>query len=774
MKRFALVFCAALWLTLLWIGFAPAQISNPALLPGGSGETSETTATASPEDLQELLRLLGNPAVVDEIRKSLEQQETEAASSWSLRSEISSVVSRMEGRVTSLISGFGAIGGIPAAAAEAWESGLDRGDALRAMTYVLIFLFIGGGLEWLYHQYARPLRLRVTHGAPDSVAQRVSRAGFGIALHFVGLAIFAAGSAGAFLMFEWPTLTREMVITLLLSVIGFRLIGMLVVFILAPGAPDLRLVPLGNRRARRAARYIAGSTLIGAVGIVAWDGLRRLGINTGFEEELTAAVTVVPVVAATLFAATLVAMVWRLRLPLADDYQDGHTVIASKQMPIVYTVLIGVVFLLWLLGAVELMWSAVILGLLFPAIKMSRAVIGNLYDQAEAAAEEREAREAAEAEPVEEEVAQVSMAEDGPPVGDGPVIEVDRSRYGTQRLIVTRLARIMLILLAMAAMAYAWGVGLVSLSDSPTASGQLFRIAVNVLVTLLLADLAWTWVKTVINRRLADYGPANDGMAPGPEARMATLLPIFRMFLMTTIAVIVVLTVLSSIGINIGPLLAGAGVAGIAIGFGAQALVKDVVSGIFFLLDDAFRVGEYIEMENLRGTVESMSLRSLRVRHHRGAVHTIPFGELKSVTNYMRDWVIMKLEFRVPFDTDLKLVKKIVKRIGAELQEHEGYGHHILQPLKSQGVRRMEEFNMVVGVKFMARPGSQWLIRRDAYQKLRDEFDKNGISFAQRDVKVRVESDRPLSEEEMKAVAGAAQQAVEAPPGPPQAVPDEP
>ncbi len=775
MTRLVLVLTVALFTALFATSYSAAQLQNPALIPGAAGGETETEATASPQDIEELLRLLGNPAVVEELRKSLEQQENDTSSRWSLRREISGVVSRMEERVTTLISGFSALGSVYPATAEAWQSGLDHGDALRALTYVLIFLFIGGGLEWLYHQYARPLQLRITHGLPDSVAQRVTRAGLGMALHFVGLAIFAGGSAGAFLMFDWPTLTREMVITLLLTVIGFRLIGMFVTFILAPGAPDLRLVPLGNRRSRRATRYIVAATLIGAAGIVLWDGLRRLGINTGYEEELLPAITVIPVVTAVLFAVTLVALVWRLRQPLADDPEEYHASTNPRQTPVIYTVLIGVVFLLWLLGATELMWSAIILGMLVPAIKTSKAVIGNLYDQAEAVAERKAAEETAGRDDEEDDAQAVSMAEDGPPVGGGPLIEVDTSRYGVQRLIVTRLARFVLVLLAMAAMAVAWGVGLLSLSESPTAAGRIFRVGVNVLITLLVADLIWTWAKTAINRRLADFGPSVDGMAPGPEARMATLLPILRMFLMVTIAVIVVLTVLSSMGVNIGPLLAGAGVAGIAIGFGAQALVKDVVSGIFFLLDDAFRVGEYIEMENnLRGTVESMSLRSLRVRHHRGAVHTIPFGELKSVTNHMRDWVIMKLEFRVPFDTDLKLVKKIVKRIGAELQEHEGYGHHILQTLKSQGVRRMEEFNMVVGVKFMARPGAQWLIRRDAYQKLRDEFEKNGISFAQRDVTVKVESDRPLSEEEVKAVTGAAQQAVEPPPGPPQAVPDEP
>ena len=101
-----------------------------------------------------------------------------------------------------------------------------------------------------------------------------------------------------------------------------------------------------------------------------------------------------------------------------------------------------------------------------------------------------------------------------------------------------------------------------------------------------------------------------------------------------------------------------------------------------------------------------MSVRSLRIRHHRGAVHTVPFGELKSITNHSRDWVIMKLEFRIPFDTNMQQVKKLVKKIGKKLLENPDYGHSFIEPLKSQGVRRMEEFNMVLGVKFMTRPGA--------------------------------------------------------------------
>jgi small-conductance mechanosensitive channel len=421
----------------------------------------------------------------------------------------------------------------------------------------------------------------------------------------------------------------------------------------------------------------------------------------------------------------------------------------------------------WLMGLEEVMWTIVILALLLPAIITTRAVVNHLFDRAEM---DDTPRQQTEAEALDD----ATVADDAAGVDDvaeadpsEPIARTGHGRFDLYRLIIKRLARFTLVILAVIAIGAVWGVGILSLSTSPTLAGRAFGVAVDVTVALLIADLVWVWAKTAIDRRMANFSAPEPGHTPGPEARMATLLPLLRKILLVTVIIMVVLIGLSSLGINIGPLLAGAGVMGIAIGFGAQALVRDIVSGIFFLIDDAFRVGEYIEMGELRGTVESISIRSLRVRHHRGAVHTIPFGELKSLTNYSRDWVIMKLEFRVGFDADLALVKKIVKQIGKELQQNPDYGHHILEPLKSQGVRRMEEFNMVIGVKFMAKPGEQWTIRRDAYQRIRDAFDAHGISFAERNVKVEVVGDQPLSEDARKAVVGAAQEAVEQQVGPP-------
>ncbi len=252
--------------------------------------------------------------------------------------------------------------------------------------------------------------------------------------------------------------------------------------------------------------------------------------------------------------------------------------------------------------------------------------------------------------------------------------------------------------------------------------------AIRIGVTLVLAYAAWQGLRFILDRHARPLGPPGEVSAPG--SRLHTLLPLLRNFILIVLVVLATLIVLSSLGIDIGPLLAGAGVVGLAIGFGAQTLVRDIVSGIFFLIDDAFRIGEYVEIGSLRGTVEGMSLRSIKLRHHRGHLHTIPFGELASITNYSRDWVIMKLELNLTYDTDIDKVKKLLKRIGAEMKADPEIGPHILEPLKSQGITQMGDFALMVRAKFMAKPGEQFVIRREAFRRIKETFEANGIKFA--------------------------------------------
>ena len=191
-----------------------------------------------------------------------------------------------------------------------------------------------------------------------------------------------------------------------------------------------------------------------------------------------------------------------------------------------------------------------------------------------------------------------------------------------------------------------------------------------------------------------------------------------------------VLMALSALGVAVGPLIAGAGVVGVAIGFGAQTLVKDIISGMFYLLDDAFRVGEYIISGSYKGTVESFSLRSIKLRHHRGYLYTVPFGELGAIQNMSRDWVIDKLSVSVIYDTDLDKAKKIIKQIGKELMADPELAPHIIEPLKMQGVEQFGDFAIQIRLKMMTKPGEQFVIRRRAYALIKKAFDANGIEFA--------------------------------------------
>jgi small-conductance mechanosensitive channel len=200
-----------------------------------------------------------------------------------------------------------------------------------------------------------------------------------------------------------------------------------------------------------------------------------------------------------------------------------------------------------------------------------------------------------------------------------------------------------------------------------------------------------------------------------------------------------VLIALSALGVDTGPLLAGAGVVGLAVGFGSQALVRDVVSGFFFLIEDAFRLGEYLDVGDAKGTVENISVRSMKLRHHRGALNTVPFGSVDIVKNYSRDWAIMKFRVRVPFDTDLNMVRKLLKQTGQQMLEIEAIKDDFIQPFKAQGAVDVDDYGFIVQTKFMSKPGRQWMIRRYAFQALQEAFEENGIPWARPEIKVRLD-----------------------------------
>ncbi|MEM6941386.1 MAG: mechanosensitive ion channel domain-containing protein [Pseudomonadota bacterium] len=354
--------------------------------------------------------------------------------------------------------------------------------------------------------------------------------------------------------------------------------------------------------------------------------------------------------------------------------------------------------------------------------------------------------------------------------GEGPIAE---KAYRSSKRAYIRIGRVIIFAIGILSIANFWGMSAASIATA----GVGTRFAASLLEFMIIMSIGYFLYEAVslfINRKLAaEYTAAGympdeqevggDGGGAG-GSRLSTVLPLIRAVSQVTIVVLFLLLGLSNIGVDTTPLLAGAGIVGLAIGFGAQKLVTDVVSGIFFLIDDAFRTGEYLEVEGTMGTVEKISIRSMQLRHHKGPVHTIPYGEVPKVTNFSRDWVIMKLRFTVPFDTDPNKVKKIFKKIGQEMMELEEFKDDFLQPFKSQGVLEIDDVGMVIRGKFMAKPGKQFMIRKEIFNRVNAAFAENGLEFARREVRVAIpsiETAHDLTPEDTAAISAAASQAAQ-------------
>jgi len=293
----------------------------------------------------------------------------------------------------------------------------------------------------------------------------------------------------------------------------------------------------------------------------------------------------------------------------------------------------------------------------------------------------------------------------------------------------------------------------------------LAAVTLDALIIMTLALFFWQFVSNLIERKIEESLPEeveethdDEWGGAASRGRAYTLLPMIRKFIGSVLVVMVTMTILSSMGVDIGPLLAGAGVVGLAIGFGAQKLVSDMFSGFFYLLDDAFRVGEYLTAGNVSGTVESITLRNIMLRHHRGMLQIVPHSELGAITNFMRGGITVKFNLDFPYDAPIDKIRKIIKKVGQKMLDDEIYGKDFIRPVKSQGVREITNSVMTIRVKFTAQPGTHFVIRREAYRLITEALNAQGIYFAHRKVIVDLPEIEASGEEEtlQKQIAHAA------------------
>lgn len=650
---------------------------------GAGGNAAE----APPEKVQELLALMDDPVV----RNWLVQARPAAADSASDlegfdTAELMEPVLEVRSH---LLASFAALPTLPTALAQAGAT-LERDLAaigLRGtVLLVLAFLGLGVAVERLYWYVTRHFRTQIVDMRLDSVQARLAAVGRRLAFGLGWVLAFALGSLGAFLVLEWPPLLRNLVGRCLFLFIVIWLTTVLLRFILAPGAERFRILPMSTESARH---WYFWLTIV-----VGWFTAGRLTMQ--FLADLGMAPAVRGLLSdlfALVWLGLALAMLWRRPALRPAGASDPDQLSARRSRAALAS---AGLFLLWTLvplGAYRVFFTILVLLGLAILLHVTRASVAHILRPPEADA-----------------------AETVPPLA---AVWLERG------------LRVFWIVGAALLIGLTWETPMNAMAGD-AAAARLLRGVLHAIVILMAADLMWHLVRAWIDRTLreqeSDQGGGTDTAMR--RARLRTLLPIARNVLLVVLAVMAVLMALSALGIEVGPLIAGAGVVGVAIGFGAQTLVKDVISGVFFLLDDAFRIGEYIESGDIRGTVESFSLRSVKLRHHRGYLHTVPFGSLEKITNYSRDWVIDKITIGVTYDTDLDRVKKIVKQIGKELQSDPELAPHILETLKMQGVEEYGDFAIKIRMKMMTKPGEQFVIRRRAYAMIKKAFADNGIQFA--------------------------------------------
>jgi small-conductance mechanosensitive channel len=304
-----------------------------------------------------------------------------------------------------------------------------------------------------------------------------------------------------------------------------------------------------------------------------------------------------------------------------------------------------------------------------------------------------------------------------------PGLERRLSRYFP---VLRKISKLLVSFFAALLVADAWGID--ALGGLVEGAGRgLLGSTVNVLLILMVSIFIWELASGVIERYLARADAQELGRYRSPRTR--TLLTVGRNALLVLVSVVATLMILSELGINIAPLLAGAGVVGLAIGFGAQRLVQDVINGVFILFQDLMSVGDVVKLGDYVGVVEALSIRTVRLRDLSGTVHTVPFSSIEGVSNLTREFSYHVFEIGIAYREDVDSVIELIKSVGAEMREDETLKPLILDNLEVFGLDAFGDSAIVIKGQIKTRPIKQWQVGRAFNRLIKMRFDEAGIEI---------------------------------------------
>jgi small conductance mechanosensitive channel len=286
--------------------------------------------------------------------------------------------------------------------------------------------------------------------------------------------------------------------------------------------------------------------------------------------------------------------------------------------------------------------------------------------------------------------------------------------------------QIVIAILVVVTILQGWGIDAFGWLFSNAISRSLIGAFIAIIITIAIALTIWECANALIEGRIDNLTAAGKTRQ---ATRLRTVLPILKATIGVSIALVAGLICLSRIGVNAAPLLAGAGVLGIAIGFGSQKLVQDIITGLFLLLEDAMQVGDIINLAGMTGTVERLSIRTIRLRGKDGSINIIPFSAVTTVTNMTRDFGYAQISIQVGYEEDLPRVYAILTDISRTMRKEPAWGAMMRDDLQIFGLDEFGASALVITGQIRTGPGQHWAVRREFYARVKRRFESEHIDM---------------------------------------------
>ncbi len=599
---------------------------------------------------------------------------------------------------------------LPAVAA-GWAAELRSPDIRRRWLDIAsrLTLVLGSGFAaaalfgWLISR----VRRRAGETGRPGLAKRILRLLGRMLVDLAPVLLFAMVSYAALALTASALETRQVAVALINASILSRLLLALSAFLVSPGAAQLRLWRISDETAYYIQHWVKRLAFLALYGFFGLQAALMLGLDGDSYQLLL-----------YLLGALILGL---LLVLIAQNRDDVAAAIAAEQrsesdeprqlMPLrraiarVWHLLVGLyllmVYAIWVMqvedGARFVLQAT--------AITLAVSAVGLLIFRAIDRVFDRGLRLSAE-------------------LHQGfPGLEQRLNRYFP---VLRKVLKAALATFSMLLIADAWGID--ALEWIISGSGKVLLGAIlNILLILAVAVAVWELASGSIQRYLAGDGPDGQGRSRSPRVR--TLLTVGRNALLVVLTLVSTLMVLSELGINITPLLAGAGVVGLAIGFGAQRLVQDVINGAFILFQDLMAVGDVVKLGDKAGVVEALSIRTVRLRDLAGVVHTIPFSSIEAVSNLTREFSFHVFEIGIAYREDVDSVIALIRQIGEELRGDAEIGPLILEPLEVFGLDQFGDSAIVIKGRIKTQPIKQWQVGRAFNRLVKMRFDEQGIEI---------------------------------------------